>query len=92
MLYRIKRADTVSLRSTVRYSYSAPSIDGRNVFYVSQTLFGMQLNTLDVVTHTNHQVFSIRKGSGRFLWTTAIRGQRRYFTVYTDSDSWIDRL
>jgi len=41
---------------------------------------------------TNHQVFSIRKGSGRFLWTTAIRGQRRYFTVYTDSDSWIDRL
>jgi len=92
MLYRIKRADTVSLRSTVRYSYSDPSIDGRNVFYVSQTLFGMQLNTLDVVTHTNHQVFSIRKGSGRFLWTTAIRGQRRYFTVYTDSDSWIDRL
>ena len=92
MLYRMRRADTVRLRTTVRYSYSDPSVDGSRVLYVSQTLFGMQLNSFDVRTHRNAEIYSLKKGSGRFLWTTGIRGSRRYFTVYTTTDSWIARV
>jgi hypothetical protein len=33
----------------------------------------------------------LNKGSGRFLWTTAIFASRRYFTIYNSSTSSIYR-
>jgi hypothetical protein len=46
---------------------------------------------LDLGTNRSSLVYSVNKGSGKFLWTTGLTGTRRFFTVYDDSGSWIDR-
>jgi hypothetical protein len=90
-VYRIDRGTTKLVRSTVRYSYFGPSIDATTVVYVYQTLKRMQVRVLDLSTGAGRRVYSISKGSDRFLWTTGISGSHRYFTVYDGSGSWIDR-
>jgi hypothetical protein len=51
----------------------------------------MSVRLLDLHTNRSIRLYSINKGSGRFLWTTGISGSLRYFTVYNDTSSWIDR-
>jgi hypothetical protein len=90
-VYRIDRGTTRIARTTVQYSYFDPSIDGTRVVYVYQTLPRMEVRVLDLQTDRSRRVYSISKGTNRFLWTTGISGTHRYFTVYDDSGSWIDR-
>jgi len=90
-VYRIDHAATRLARTTVRYSYFNPSVDGTNVVYVAQDLNSMSVRLLDLHTNRSIRLYSINKGSGRFLWTTGISGSLRYFTVYNDTSSWIDR-
>ena len=52
------------------------------MIYIRQTLQGMQVEVLNLNTSRSRAIFSVNKGSGRFLWTTAIFANRRYFTVY----------
>jgi hypothetical protein len=91
VVYRIDHDATRLARTTVRFSYFNPSVDGTSVVYIAQNLDTMSVRVLNL--HTNHStsVYRINKGSGRFLWTTGISGTRRYFTVYNDTSSWIDR-
>jgi hypothetical protein len=91
VLYRIDTGHRERLRSSVRYAYSNPSVDGSTVLYVRQTLLGMQLYRLDLATHDDTLLFALKKGSGNFLWTTGISGWRLFFTVYSDAGSWIYR-
>jgi hypothetical protein len=90
-VYRVDRGTTKVVRTTVRYSYFNPSIAGRAVVYVYQTLRRMQVRLLNLRTDRGTELYSLSKGSNRFLWTTGISGSRRYFTVYDDSSSWIER-
>lgn len=91
IIYRIDQRISRLARTTVRYSYFNPSVDGANVVYVVQTLRSMSVRVLDVHTNRSRRVYKLGKGSGRFLWTTGISGTHRYFTVYNDTSSWIDR-
>jgi hypothetical protein len=91
VLYRIDSGVGQRLRSSVRYAYSNPSVDGTIVLYVRQTLLGMQVYRFNLATRSDAQLFAIKKGGGRFLWTTGITGWRFFFTVYNDSGSWIYR-
>jgi hypothetical protein len=91
VLYRIDTGVNARLRTSVRYAYSNPSVDGSIVLYVRQTLLGMQLYRFNLATHSEAQVFAIKKGGGRFLWTTGITGWRFFFTVYGEPGSWIYR-
>ena len=91
VVYRIDHGTTRLARTTVRYSYFNPSVDGRSVVYILQTLKDMSVRVLDVRTNRSTRVYTLNKGSGRFLWTTGITRTRRFFTVYDDSGSWIDR-
>ena len=75
----------------MRYSYFNPSVDGRSVVYIAQNLNTMSVRVLDVRTDRSTLVYSLNKGSGKFLWTTGISGTRRFFTVNDDTGSWIDR-
>jgi hypothetical protein len=79
------------MRSTVRYSYFNPSVHRSKVVFVLQTLFGMSIRVLDLHTDRTTVLYSLSKRSGRFLWTTGISAQLRYFTVYDSGGSWIDR-
>jgi hypothetical protein len=90
-LYRIDSGVSERLRTSVRYAYSNPSVDGSIVLYVRQTLLGMQLYRFNLATHSEAQVFALKKGGGRFLWTTGLTGWRFCFTVYGDPGSWIYR-
>jgi len=78
-------------RTTRIDSYFNPSIDGTSVVYIRQTLQGMQVEVLNLQTSRSRSIFSVNKGSGRFLWTTAIFAGRRYFTVYNSTSSSIHR-
>ena len=80
-----------SPRTTTIYSYFNPSIDGTSVIYIRQTLQGMQVEVLNLNTSRSRAIYSVNKGSGRFLWTTAIFANRRYFTVYNSRTSSIHR-
>jgi hypothetical protein len=91
VLYRIDTGAAERLRSSVRFAYSNPSVDGTLVLYVRQTLLGMQLYRINLATRSEAQLFAIKKGGGRFLWTTGLTGWRFYFTVYSDAGSWIYR-
>jgi hypothetical protein len=91
IVYRIDHGTTRLARTTVRYSYFNPSVDGRSVVYIAQNLDAMAVRVLDLGTNRSSLVYSVNKGSGKFLWTTGITGTRRFFTVYDDSGSWIDR-
>ena len=91
IVYRIDTGSSVRLRTTVRYAYSSPSINGSIVVYVRQTLLGMQLYRFNLATGSEAQLFALKKGGGRFLWTTGITGWRFFFTVYGDAGSWIYR-
>jgi hypothetical protein len=91
VVYRIDHATTRVARTTVRYSYFNPSVDGHIVVYVFQNLQTMSVLVLNLHTDHGTSIYSLNKGSGRFLWTTGISGTRRYFTVYDDTSSWIDR-
>jgi hypothetical protein len=91
VLYRIDTAVSERLRTSVRYAYSNPSVDGSIVLYVRQTLLGMQLYRFNLATHSEAQLFALKKGGGRFLWTTGLTGWRFFFTVYGDPGSWIYR-
>jgi hypothetical protein len=51
----------------------------------------MQVEVLNLNTSRSRAIYSLNKGSGRFLWTTAIFADRRYFTVYNSSTSSIHR-
>ena len=90
-VYRIDRRSVRSPRTTKIDSYFNPSIDGTSVIYIRQTLQGMQVEVLNLKTSRSRAIYSVSKGSGRFLWTTAIFGDRRYFTVYNSSTSSIYR-
>ncbi|HWG82210.1 MAG TPA: hypothetical protein VN686_04270, partial [Gaiellales bacterium] len=90
-VYRIDRKSLRSPRTTRIDSYFNPSIDGTSVVYVRQTLQGMQVEVLNLKTSRSRAIFSVNKGSGRFLWTTAIFAGRRYFTVYDSTTSSIHR-
>jgi hypothetical protein len=90
-VYRIDRKSSRSPRTTKIYSYFNPSIDGTSVIYIRQTLQGMQVEVLNLQTSRSRAIYSVNKGSGRFLWTTAIFGDRRYFTVYNSTTSSIHR-
>src|SRR6478752_2632464 len=91
LVYRIDRKSLRSPRTTRIDSYFNPSIDGTSVVYVRQTLQGMQVEVLNLKTSRSRAIFSVNKGSGRFLWTTAIFAGRRYFTVYDSTTSSIHR-
>src|SRR5947209_6199756 len=91
VVYRIDHGTARLARTTVRYSYFNPSVDGRSVVYIAQNLNTMSVRVLDVRTDRSTLVYSLNKGSGKFLWTTGISGTRRFFTVYDDNGSWIDR-
>ncbi len=91
VVYRIDHEATRRALSTVRFSYFNPSIDGATVAYVAQNLDAMSVRVLDLHTGNSTRIYNLSKGSGRFLWTTGISGTRRYFTVYDDTGSWIDR-
>jgi hypothetical protein len=91
VLYRIDTGAAERLRSSVRFAYSDPSVDGTLVLYVRQTLLGMQLYRINLATGSAAQLYAIKKGGGRFLWTTGLTGWRFYFTVYSDAGSWIYR-
>jgi hypothetical protein len=92
MMYRIDTGTTVTLASSVRYTYSNPSISGSVVVYVRQTLLGMQLYRLNLATGSVAQLYAIAKSGGQFLWTTGITGWTFYFTLYNSSGgSWIYR-
>jgi hypothetical protein len=91
LVYRIDHGTTRLARTTVRYSYFNPSVDGRSVVYILQNLDAMSVRVLDVRTNRSSLVYSLSKGSGKFLWTTGITGSRRFFTVYDNAGSWIDR-
>jgi hypothetical protein len=90
-VYRIDRKSVRSPRTTRIDSYFNPSIDGTSVVYIRQTLQGMQVEVLNLQTSRSRSIFSVNKGSGRFLWTTAIFAGRRYFTVYNSTSSSIHR-
>jgi hypothetical protein len=90
-VYRIDRKSVRSPRTTRIDSYFNPSIDGTSVIYIRQTLQGMQVEVLNLNTSRSRAIYSLNKGSGRFLWTTAIFADRRYFTVYNSSTSSIHR-
>jgi hypothetical protein len=90
-VYRIDRGSARSPRTTRIDSYFNPSIDGTSVIYIRQTLQGMQVEVLNLNTSRSHAIYSVNKGSGRFLWTTAIFSGRTYFTVYNSSTSSIHR-
>jgi len=90
-VYRIDRRSVRSPRTTRINSYFNPSIDGRSVIYIRQTLRGMQVAVLNLSTSRSRAIYSVNKGSGRFLWTTAIFANRRYFTVYNSRTSSIHR-
>jgi hypothetical protein len=90
-VYRIDRKGTRSPRTTRIDSYFNPSIDGTSVIYIRQTLQGMQVEVMNLHTSRSRAIYSVNKGSGRFLWTTAIFGNRRYFTVYNSTTSSIHR-
>ena len=87
MVYRIDSGASGPLRSSVRWAYSNPSVDGSIVLYIRQTLLGMQLYRLNLATHSEAELYGLKKGGGRFLWTTALSGWRFYFTIYTLSGS-----
>jgi hypothetical protein len=91
VVYRIDHGTTRLARTTVRYSYFNPSVDGHIVVYIFQNLQTMSVRVLNLHTDHGTSIYSLNKGSGRFLWTTGISGTRRYFTVYDDTSSWIDR-
>src|SRR3954453_917675 len=90
-VYRIDRKSVRSPRTTTIYSYFNPSIDGTSVIYIRQTLQGMQVEVLNLNTSRSRAIYSVKKGSGPFLWTTAIFPNRRYFTVYNSRTSSIHR-
>jgi hypothetical protein len=91
VVYRIDQATSRLLRTTVRYSYFNPSINGTNVVYVLQTLFGMSVQLIDLRTNRTADIYTLKKRSGRFLWTTGISDRYRFFTIYDDAGSWIER-
>jgi hypothetical protein len=91
VLYRIDTGVSTRLRSSVRWAYSNPSVDGTIVLYVRQTLLGMQLYRLNLATHSEAQLFALKKGGGSFMWTTGLTGWRFFFTIYTNAGSWIYR-
>jgi hypothetical protein len=91
MIYRIDRRSTKRKLTTVSSTYSDPSIDGDRVAYVYQTMNRMYVRVRNLKTHRTHEVFSLRKRSGRFLWTTGINDRHSLFTVYTETNSWIYR-
>jgi hypothetical protein len=91
VVYRIDTGATTTVRQTVIDSYFNPSISGRRVVYVRQTLAGMQVELLHLRSGRQVRVYALNKGSGRFLWTTGISSTHEYFTVYTDSDSHVYR-
>ena len=91
VVYRIDHGTSRLARTTVRYSYFNPSVDGRMIVYVFQDLRSMSVRVLNLHTNRGSRIFTLNKGSGRFLWTTGITGTLRYYTVYDDSGSWIDR-
>ena len=90
-VYRIDRKSARSPRTTRIDSYFNPSIDGTSVIYIRQTLQGMQVEVLNLHTSRSRAIYSLNKGSGRFLWTTAIFANRRYFTIYNSHTSSIYR-
>jgi hypothetical protein len=89
--YRIDRGTTRIVKRTVVYSYFNPSIQGRRIVYVRQTIGQMQLLLLDLRRSRPTQVAAVSKRSGRFLWSTDISATRIYFTVYTASQSHVYR-
>ena len=91
VVYRIDQASSRLLRTTVRYSYFNPSISGTKVVYVLQTLFDMSVQLIDLRTNRSAAVYTLKKRSGRFLWTTGISDRHRFFTIYDDAGSWIER-
>jgi hypothetical protein len=92
MMYRIDTSASVRLVSSVRYTYSNPSIAGTLIVYVRQTLLGMQLYRLNLATGGEAQLFAIKKSGGRFMWTTGITGWTFFFTMYDNNGgSWIFR-
>ena len=46
----------------------------RMLGYDRETLLGMQLYRFNLATHGAAQLFALKKGGGRFLWTTGITG------------------
>ena len=90
-VYRIDRKSARWPRTTRIDSYFNPSIDGTSVIYIRQTLQGMQVEVLNLHTSRSRAIYSLNKGSGRFLWTTAIFANRRYFTIYNSRTSSIYR-
>jgi hypothetical protein len=91
VVYRIDHASSRLLRTTVRYSYFNPSINGTRVVCVLQTLFGMSVRLIDLQTDHGTAIYTLNKRGGRFLWSTGISHRYRYFTVYDSAGSWIDR-
>ena len=91
VVYRIDTGATSVVRQTVIDSYFNPSIAGREVVYVRQTLGGMQVELLHLRSGRQVRLYALNKGSGRFLWTTGISPTHQYFTVYTTSQSHVYR-
>jgi hypothetical protein len=92
MLYRINTGTSVRLRTSVRYTYSNPSISGSVALYVRQTLVGAQLYRINLATGSEARLFAVADTTGRFLWTTGIRDWTFFFTLYDHGGgSWIYR-
>ena len=90
-VYRIDHRRTRRALTTVSSAYSDPSIDGVRIVYVHQSIYDMQVDVRNLKSHRTHQIYTLGKGGRRFLWTTGINDRHSLFTVYTDTDSWIDR-
>ena len=89
--YRIDTGVSRVVKHTVVYSYFNPSIAGRRIVYVRQTIQRMQLLLLDLRHTRPTELAYVSKGSGRFLWTTGMSTAHIYFTVYTATQSHIYR-
>ena len=89
--YRIDTGVSRIVKRTVVDSYFNPSIAGRRIVYVRQTIQQMQLLLLDLRRTRPTELASVSKRSGRFLWTTGMSTAHIYFTVYTTTQSHVYR-
>jgi hypothetical protein len=89
--YRIDTGASRVVKRTVVNSYFNPSIVGRQIVYVRQTIQQMQLLLLDLRRTRPTELAHVSKRSGRFLWTTGMSSDHIYFTIYTPTQSHIYR-
>jgi hypothetical protein len=92
IIYRIDLKRAKPLVRETRMAFANPSVDGTTVVFVRQTLMGMQLYSLNLHNRKQTLLRSLKKRSGRYLWTTGIEGGAFYATVYDTDSSWISRF